>query len=565
MKSWNIDKRQLAALFFAFFLFGAGLRLINVWQPVDRASWRESDVSAIARNYYREGMNPLAPRIDWRGDGEGYTEAEFPFLSWLMALFYQVFGVHEVFGRIIAFLFSLGALVVFFKLSSYLLSELNALIAGFFFALSPLPLQIATSLQPDGLMFFLYLLAAYNFIRWLDEQKKSHFIWALTATALAILAKAPAAHIGLFFGLLLFFNFGFSALKDKKLWIFGVFSLLPALLWYLYARNLWLTYGNSLGLSNEHHWAGLYVLTNPAILFNIFRIDLTMVWMTAGVLIALGGILFNSREKSTKICLLWLTAIFVYYFLAAHTASQDWARYYHVVAVAPVALLIGNGLEVFKRFLISQRLFLAFGAMFFTFVLLSLITYFVKIPALFSLELKLSAIFGISLLVIVIFRRLLENYSALSVINPSLNTDFIAGIAVLCFAVTFLYAGLNAKQMLTWEKSDYFECAKTFAPLMKKEGLIVASGGNCFGAAGKPVAYNTSYFFYWLDRKGFNICIEEQNIEKLENFRQRGAKYFVVEKSALQQNSEFGQNLLQKFELLGECEEAYLFDLSNKD
>ena len=161
-------QNSILIAFIAVFLLGAGLRVINVWQPVDRDSWRELDMSAMARNFYREGMNPLAPRIDWRGDGAGYTEAEFPFLSWLMAFFYEIFGVHEVFGRILSFIFSIGALATFFKLARYLLPEKNALCAAFFFAISPLALQLGIAIQPDGLMFFLYLLAAYSFIRWLD-------------------------------------------------------------------------------------------------------------------------------------------------------------------------------------------------------------------------------------------------------------------------------------------------------------------------------------------------------------------------------------------------------------
>src|SRR5262249_51272030 len=57
---------NLKTAFICLFLVGAALRLIDVWRPVDRASWRECDEASIARNYYREDMNVLHPRVDWR-------------------------------------------------------------------------------------------------------------------------------------------------------------------------------------------------------------------------------------------------------------------------------------------------------------------------------------------------------------------------------------------------------------------------------------------------------------------------------------------------------------------
>jgi hypothetical protein len=67
-------------LFLGLFFLGAWIRSLDVWRPVDgrvRESWRECDYAAVARNFYREGMNILYPRIDWRGDGPGYAEMEF--------------------------------------------------------------------------------------------------------------------------------------------------------------------------------------------------------------------------------------------------------------------------------------------------------------------------------------------------------------------------------------------------------------------------------------------------------------------------------------------------------
>jgi hypothetical protein len=48
----------------------------------------------------------------------------------------------------------------------------------------------------------------------------------------------------------------------------------------------------------------------------------------------------------------------------------------------------------------------------------------------------------------------------------------------------------------------------------------LASGGASVDDTGKPVAYNASYFFYWLDRKGFNIPRDLQTPAEVEKINQ---------------------------------------------
>ena len=75
------------------FVAASFLRMADAFRPINQASWRECDMGAVARNFYREGMNPLYPRIDWRGDGLGYAEMELPVLPCLKAVTYEFTGV----------------------------------------------------------------------------------------------------------------------------------------------------------------------------------------------------------------------------------------------------------------------------------------------------------------------------------------------------------------------------------------------------------------------------------------------------------------------------------------
>ena len=219
--------KKLPLIFLCLFVVGAGVRAINIWRPVDRPMWRECDEAGIARNYYQEGMNIFYPKVDWRGDTPGYAEMEFPLYPWLIALSYKIFGFHEFIGRIISYLFSLLTLLIFFSLACELLPPIGAGFAALFFALSPLVINISSSLQPEGLMFLFYLLAGYWFICWHRDRGERYFWGSAMAISLAILAKATAAHLGLFFGILILEKVGFAALTKIRFWVFGGNCLAP--------------------------------------------------------------------------------------------------------------------------------------------------------------------------------------------------------------------------------------------------------------------------------------------------------------------------------------------------
>src|SRR6476619_801956 len=223
-------------------LFSAAalVRFADVFRPINQASWRESDLGAVSRNFYSVGMNLFYPRIDWRGDGPGYAEMELPLYPWLTAATYKVFGVHDQTGRVWSFVFSLGAMLFFFLLARQFLSVFASTIAFAFFALNPLMVEIATSIQPEGLMIFSYIAAVYFFIRWLRTNTRSHYWLATFATALTLLAQAPAAHIGVFFGILLLEKYGLRAYRNVRVWMFGFLTVTPSILWYAHAKNLWL-------------------------------------------------------------------------------------------------------------------------------------------------------------------------------------------------------------------------------------------------------------------------------------------------------------------------------------
>ncbi len=496
--------------FVVLFILAGVFRTADALRPLDQASWRESDIGSIARNFVREGMDPLEPRIDWRGSGPGIAEMEFPAYPFLIALSYEIFGIHDVLARLWSLVFSLVTLVLFFKLASEYLSGAALVIATAFFAFGPLPVETATSAQPEGLMMLFYIAAVLYFTRWLRDENRRDLVIAAVATSLAILAKATAAHIGLLFGILLFEKFGWTLFRQLRIWLFGIIALLPGAAWYLYSKSLWLTYGNSLGVSNEYHWIGPDFFTNPYFVTGILRNELIHVWLFVGIIPAIVAVFYGRRERYTRVALYWFTSVFILFLVAARTTADEWASYYHVFSVAPAALLFGGGIDSLWKFL----------------------------------------------------RRSADTFSSRRLSGNLLRLSF--GLAILlCTAMTFALIARSARAaFLTKRHADpAFASAAAIKPALSGQGLILVSGGNCRDEDGYALAYNASYMFYWLDRKGWNICIEQQSISGVKEYARLGARYFIAQSSAVEQVPGFEAQLESTFPMVIETPDFMVFDL----
>ncbi|HTH51139.1 MAG TPA: glycosyltransferase family 39 protein [Pyrinomonadaceae bacterium] len=498
-------------LIVVLFVAAAGVRFADVFRPINQESWRECDLGAVSRNFVREGFTPLYPRIDWRGNGPGFAEMELPLYPMLTASTYMAVGEHEQVARIWSFLFSLGAMFLFFKIAREYLTVFASTVAFAFFALNPLMVRIATSIQPEGLMLLTYLAAVFFFIRWIKTDSMSAFLGTTIATSLTLLSKAPAAHIGLFFAILLLQKYGWRAITQLRIWFFGIAAVGPAALWYFHAKNLWLTYGNSLGVSNEYHWIGWDFFTDTSFLKGILGIELAYVWLVFGLVVGAFAIWRGYREQTARHALLWLASIFLFYIVAARTTSEDWASYYHAFSIAPVAILFGFAIK--KLWDYAQEL--------------------------------------------------ADNYSRRSVLHRFAN---IVVVLVVIFAV-LASLRVEARQIRSNFADDNADSAglkfaRQVKPLLTASGLIVASGGHCRDEKGYEVAFNASYMFYWLDRKGWNVCVEDQSIAKIRELSKNGARYFIAGKKYMREKSGFEDELNATYPRIATSDAYSAYDLT---
>jgi 4-amino-4-deoxy-L-arabinose transferase-like glycosyltransferase len=547
--------------FLIVFLTAAGVRAVDLNRAADgriREGWREADYAALARSFDREGMDITAPRIDWRGAGPGYAEMEFPFVPWLTASLYRVFGPHEVVGRAVSYTFALLAFLVFCVLARSLLPPSGALFAAGFFALAPLAVRVSNALQPESLMLFLYLTAVLGFTRWLQAGSKAWYAAGLAATAGAVLIKAPAAHIGLLFILLVVATRGWRGLFRPSVIAFGVLALLPAALWSVHAHRFWLLYGNSLGVSNEFHWIGWDLFAHPqwilAAMGRLVRIEAVLAAMIPGLLLVPAVLWSRRREATAKLSFFWLAAVAAYYLVTIRTTGDLWASYYHVVSVAPYALAFGLGLAGIEASVPRPR------------------TIRLAAVAAFSVGVAIVAVragLGISLPSSTVTTAVLIGLAAMAGVVVALRSGPLrpyraAARALAAAALLALFPLEGAQVARDLHPAAYealYDCAVAFRPLIPASALILASGGKRFDDTGKPVAYNASYFFYWLDRKGFNLPAEDQTLEAVASYARQGARFFVLENGLLTARPGFKEELARVYPLLADCPAACLFDL----
>ena len=235
-------------------LFAIAARFVFINQPyIDKWSWRQSDVAAIARNYFEGGYHFSRPQIDWAGDQPGYVGTEFPILPFLAALSYKIFGVHQWIGRIQALILFAVSLPFFFLLVRKSFGDSAANWALFFYSFAPLGVMASRCFMPDMPSLALSIVGLYFFDHWLEgagsirrRQNASPartfggqaFFASALCISLALLIKATSIIIAAPLWFLVFQRFGFAALKNLRLWLFAAIALIPASLWYWHAYRI---------------------------------------------------------------------------------------------------------------------------------------------------------------------------------------------------------------------------------------------------------------------------------------------------------------------------------------
>ena len=334
-------------------LLGLVLRLRGIHDPIlDHPGWRQGDTAAIARNFATLDPNPLHPQTDYNGPPPNYVELELQIVPYLAAILYKIFGIHEVFGRLISIAFSLGAIAVTGFFARRLFASATAgITAALAMAIYPGSVYYGRTFMPDTAMTFFFTAALYASWEWIvaDDARFGRRFWlAAMLLALAILAKPVAAVALAPIAAALVSRRGLSpTLRAPQTYAFFALGILPYAAYDAYVRSI-----------AEWHWASgitrLHVL--PALRTSLLSIPafghklgllrgtLSLLRATMlgpyGFWLFLFAIVVPVQRMSRAFLWTWLAAMVAYAFVVVTVERVD----YYLYPLLPLAAIWTGGL-----------------------------------------------------------------------------------------------------------------------------------------------------------------------------------------------------------------------------
>ncbi|MBI2025910.1 MAG: glycosyltransferase family 39 protein [Candidatus Levybacteria bacterium] len=240
--------RKLEVIFLTlFFVLGFIFRLYRFDSPIaDWHSWRQADTSVVSRNFVQNGFNLLHPKFDDLSNvpsgidnPQGYRFVEFPIYNLFQGFFYKSLGVFtlEEWGRLVSIIASMLSALFIYLIVKKRFGASAGFLSLIFFLFLPFNIYFSRTILPDPSMVMAVLGGIYFFGLWLDNIEKNdrkkwlYFIFSLVLTSISFLLKPYALFFTLPIFYLSFEKFGIKLFKRWQLWVFGIVSVIPLILW----------------------------------------------------------------------------------------------------------------------------------------------------------------------------------------------------------------------------------------------------------------------------------------------------------------------------------------------
>ncbi len=308
-------------------ILAVAVRLICIDQPyIDNWSWRQSDVAAIARNYFQDGFHFARPQIDWAGNESGYVGTEFPILPFLAAVCYKIFDVHEWIGRVQALILFAISLPFFFLLVRETFGELAAVWSLSFYSFAPLGVMVSRCFMPDMPSLALSIIGLYSFQLWIDEPdwrtRSTSFFASAFCISLSILIKLPSILVGAPLACLALQRFGSSSFKRFDLWFLAAIALWPSVFWYGHAYQIALQF-------YPHHFfgaGGVQIMSAAWYLKISKEIVTSTLTPVIFVLGCVGAFMTRSipRPRDARMFQWWLGAMILFIVIVGYGNRHQW-------------------------------------------------------------------------------------------------------------------------------------------------------------------------------------------------------------------------------------------------
>ncbi len=326
------------------------LRLALAWMPLAGVhGWRQCDTASVASNFATESMNLLRPRVDWRGDGPGYVEMEFPLFPWVVAAAYRLVGVHDAVGRIAAALGGVAACWWLLRLATRTSGPVVARWSALLFAILPLNVYYGAAFMPESWMIAASVGGVHHFLRWRQGDGGWHGWASFSCIALAVLLKPTALCLGLVLLWILLSvrpaagpdAFG-RPLRDARAWLFAAGVLGVAGGWMWWANRLGHETGLSFGILRSDKFADWTLAASPGFWYRMLverLMERHLAWGAAALAVA--GWMRARWSAEERLFDVWLIALLAGTAIASK--GNDLHEYYKLPWSLPLAFFAGRG------------------------------------------------------------------------------------------------------------------------------------------------------------------------------------------------------------------------------
>jgi hypothetical protein len=308
-------------------------------------SWRECDTQAIARNFLLDGFDPLRPRVDWRGDGDGAVECEFPFYQLAIASLLALFGDVEWPGRALSLLAMVAAALSLHRLLELRSGAGPALAGALAFVCGGHAVMLGARVMPDATSVALGLAGLVTFVRFLGTGQGRTLWLAVAALTLAALQKPTTLQLGLVMALWTLL-LAPRRLREPRLWAGLLAAPIVVAAWLLHAHGLHAETGLTFGVTTvgDTKFPALHHLLTPVIHAQLARTTLLYGLSGFGV-VALLALLVQRRVDRADLALLGIVALGL---LATLRYSYHHAMgpHYHVFAAVAGAWCVARAWPV---------------------------------------------------------------------------------------------------------------------------------------------------------------------------------------------------------------------------
>ncbi len=322
------------------------IRVISIDTPaMSWTAWKEIDYLYISQNYLNNGFNFFRPEVSWPAELPHVTEMELPFVPYISALLYKVFGYSIYTARSVTLVAFVLLVIYVFKLTKRELGAFTGLLSAFAAGIIPLYHPYSRYLFTEPSMLAMSVVSLYYLAEWVDYERKRDWFLAVLSLSLTFSLKLESLYILIPIAYIAFRKYKNQYQEYKGVVSLLLVSLIVPILWYSYAYYLETVGAHLFGIFRGHNKSQMFTMLTDirwyrtmagriinGILGGVIGLLLFVIGFGGAALLRRGGLFFA-----------YLISVGIYYILVAEGHID--APYRQMSMIPAASVYIGLGAQ----------------------------------------------------------------------------------------------------------------------------------------------------------------------------------------------------------------------------